>query len=101
MFAGKIINNTEQRAVLHTALRANAGQQIFVDGVDIVPEVQQTQQKWLNLLHQSPAVNGEVTPVKRSPILLASGLAVHFSAPKLSPKPYVPIGIKFKLPLCC
>lgn len=39
MFSGARINTTEDRAVLHTALRAPAGEQIFVDGVDVVPEV--------------------------------------------------------------
>ncbi len=38
MFRGDKINITEKRAVLHVALRAPAGQQIFVDGVDVVPE---------------------------------------------------------------
>ncbi|MCK8043631.1 glucose-6-phosphate isomerase [Shewanella sp. 1CM18E] len=42
MFAGDIINNTEQRAVLHTALRAPADQVINLDGNNIVAEVQQT-----------------------------------------------------------
>ncbi len=39
MFRGDAINTTEKRAVLHTALRAPVGQQILVDGVDVVPEV--------------------------------------------------------------
>jgi glucose-6-phosphate isomerase len=39
MFAGDKINVTEQRAVLHVALRAPKGEQIFADGVDVVPEV--------------------------------------------------------------
>jgi glucose-6-phosphate isomerase len=39
MFAGEKINITEQRAVLHVALRAPAGERITVDGVDVVPEV--------------------------------------------------------------
>ena len=39
MFAGEKINVTEQRAVLHVALRAPAGEKILVDGVDVVPEV--------------------------------------------------------------
>ncbi|WP_345844136.1 glucose-6-phosphate isomerase [Shewanella algae] len=42
MFAGEAINTTEQRAVLHTALRAPADADIRVDGVNVVPEVQQT-----------------------------------------------------------
>ena len=39
MFAGEKINNTEGRAVLHTALRAPEGSDIRVDGVNVVPEV--------------------------------------------------------------
>src|SRR5665213_3552809 len=39
MFTGEKINITEDRAVLHVALRAPKGEQIFVDGVDVVPEV--------------------------------------------------------------
>jgi glucose-6-phosphate isomerase len=39
MFRGEHINVTEDRAVLHTALRAPAGARIEADGVDVVPEV--------------------------------------------------------------
>jgi glucose-6-phosphate isomerase len=39
MFRGEKINVTEQRAVLHVALRAPIGSSIFVDGVDVVPGV--------------------------------------------------------------
>jgi len=40
MFAGEKINVTEDRAVLHVALRAPAGERMLVDGTDVVPEVQ-------------------------------------------------------------
>jgi len=39
MFAGEKINVTEQRAVLHVALRAPEGTRICVDGEDVVPAV--------------------------------------------------------------
>jgi glucose-6-phosphate isomerase len=39
MFRGDRINTTENRAVLHVALRAPRGQQITLDGVDVVPGV--------------------------------------------------------------
>src|SRR6476660_560058 len=39
MFRGEKINVTEDRAVLHVALRAPKGQSIAVDGQDVVPEV--------------------------------------------------------------
>ncbi len=39
MFAGERINSTEDRPVLHTALRANSTDRFVVDGEDVVPEV--------------------------------------------------------------
>ncbi len=39
MFSGEKINVTEQRAVLHVALRAPRGTRILVDGRDVVPGV--------------------------------------------------------------
>jgi len=39
MFDGEKINTTENRAVLHIALRAPRNEQILVDGVDVVPDV--------------------------------------------------------------
>jgi glucose-6-phosphate isomerase len=39
MFRGDKINVTENRAVLHVALRAPKGSSIFVDGKNVVPEV--------------------------------------------------------------
>jgi glucose-6-phosphate isomerase len=45
MFAGEKINTTEGRAVLHVALRAPKDEKIFVDGVDVVPEVHEVLDK--------------------------------------------------------
>jgi glucose-6-phosphate isomerase len=42
MFAGAKINTTEARAVLHTALRAPEGAEIFLDGENVVPAVHET-----------------------------------------------------------
>ncbi len=39
MFAGQHINTTENRAVLHVALRNRSGRPIYVDGTDVMPEV--------------------------------------------------------------
>jgi glucose-6-phosphate isomerase len=39
MFAGERINTTENRAVLHVALRAPAGEKILFDGHDVVADV--------------------------------------------------------------
>jgi glucose-6-phosphate isomerase len=45
MFTGAKINVTENRAVLHVALRAPKGESIFVDGEDVVPAVQAVLEK--------------------------------------------------------
>jgi len=39
MFSGEKINNTENRAVLHTALRNRINRPIFVDGENVMPRV--------------------------------------------------------------
>ena len=39
MFSGEIINRTEGRAVLHTALRNFSGNSVLVDGKDVMPGV--------------------------------------------------------------
>lgn len=39
MFTGKKINRTENRAVLHTALRNRSNTPVYVDGKDVMPEV--------------------------------------------------------------
>lgn len=41
MFAGEKINSTEQRAVLHTALRNRSNRAMLVDGQDVMPGVNQ------------------------------------------------------------
>ena len=45
MFAGRKINTTEDRAVLHTALRNLSGAPIKVDGVDIMPGLRETHRR--------------------------------------------------------
>ncbi|MEG3638907.1 glucose-6-phosphate isomerase [Magnetococcus sp. PR-3] len=39
MFAGEAINNTEDRAVLHVALRNRSKRPIYVDGQDVMPDI--------------------------------------------------------------
>jgi glucose-6-phosphate isomerase len=45
MFTGEKINVTENRAVLHVALRAPKGESIVVDGEDVVPAVHEVLEK--------------------------------------------------------
>jgi len=45
MFNGELINHTEQRAVLHTALRNLSDRPVHIDGVDVMPEVRSELQR--------------------------------------------------------
>ena len=45
MFTGEKINNTEKRAVLHTALRNCTSTPIIVDGEDVMPKINATLDK--------------------------------------------------------
>ncbi|SIT26808.1 glucose-6-phosphate isomerase [Filimonas lacunae] len=45
MFAGDLINETEGRSVLHTALRNFSGNPVVSEGKDVMPDVQRVQQQ--------------------------------------------------------
>ena len=45
MFSGKEINNTEKRSVLHTALRNYSNTPVYVDGVNVMPQINEVLQK--------------------------------------------------------
>src|SRR5271170_2156283 len=49
MFQGEKINVTENRAVLHVALRAPKGATIMLDGEDVVPKVHEVLDKMADL----------------------------------------------------
>ena len=44
-FSGDIINQTENRAVLHTTLRTTKDSQVFVDGENVIPEIYSVKNK--------------------------------------------------------
>ncbi|KQB43410.1 Glucose-6-phosphate isomerase [Flavobacterium daejeonense] len=58
-FEGRIINQTENRAVLHTALRAKESAVINVNGVNVVPEVYEVKNKIKNFTNE--IVSGKKT----------------------------------------
>jgi glucose-6-phosphate isomerase len=47
LFAGQKINLTEDRAVMHMALRNLSGKQVLVDGKDVMPEVSAVREAFL------------------------------------------------------
>jgi glucose-6-phosphate isomerase len=56
MFSGDKINVTENRAVLHTALRNRSNRPVFVDGVDVMPGVNRVLQQ---MRHFSDAIRSQ------------------------------------------
>ena len=60
MFAGAPINNTEQRSVLHTALRNRSGNPVNVDGRDVMPDIKAVQERMRSFAEgvRSGALNG-------------------------------------------
>ena len=61
MFAGQPINDTEGRAVLHTALRNLDGDPVLVDGVDVMPGVLATLERMRSFA--SEVRDSEITDV--------------------------------------
>lgn len=57
-FEGDIINETEGRAVLHTALRAPKTAKVYVDGKNVIPEIYNVKDKIENFTNQ--IVNGNL-----------------------------------------
>lgn len=51
-FQGDLINQTENRAVLHTALRAKESANVMVDGVNVMPEVYSVKNKIKNFSNE-------------------------------------------------
>ncbi|CAM3724101.1 glucose-6-phosphate isomerase [Flavobacterium gelidilacus] len=51
-FSGENINQTEDRAVLHTALRANKNDTVLVDGNNIIPEIFEVKEKVKNFSNE-------------------------------------------------
>ncbi len=47
MFRGELVNSTERRAAMHTALRSLSSAPVLVDGVDVAPEVKAERDKML------------------------------------------------------
>jgi glucose-6-phosphate isomerase len=97
MFAGEIINHTEKRAVLHTALRNFSGKPVYVDDKDVMPEVfacQQKIQEFVASVHSGERRGYTGKPLKQ---IIAIGIGGSFLGPKIMSealKPYWFEGVK-------
>ncbi|MCU4674694.1 glucose-6-phosphate isomerase [Catenovulum sp. 2E275] len=91
MFNGARINTSENRAVLHTALRNKSDKEVLVDGVDVMPEVRATLAKMKAFVEE--VHNGVRTGYtgKKFTDVLAIGIGGSFLGPKIMTealKPY-------------
>ena len=75
MFRGERINITENRAVLHVALRAPRGAKIILDGHDVVPEVHEVLDRWRRFRRASATAAGKAKPASRFATLSISASA--------------------------
>ena len=97
MFDGDTINNTEKRAVLHTALRNFSGKPVMVDGEDVMPEVLATLDKieaFTASVHSGEHKGYTGKPVKH---VVSIGIGGSFLGPKIMTealKPYTHDAVK-------
>ncbi|HEV8033922.1 MAG TPA: glucose-6-phosphate isomerase, partial [Yoonia sp.] len=95
MFAGAPINETEGRAVLHTALRNLDGGPVMVDGQDVMPEVLDTLARMENFVRDVRSggftgQGGKITDVINigiggsdlGPAMAAQALAPYHDGPR-------------------
>ena len=97
MFAGDIINHTEQRAVLHTALRNFSGKPVLVDGIDVMPEVLACQKKIQDFVASVHSGERKGYTGKSLKQIVAIGIGGSFLGPKIMSealKPYWFEGVK-------
>jgi glucose-6-phosphate isomerase len=97
MFAGDIINHTEQRAVLHTALRNFSGQSVMHEGKDVMPDVLATQQKIKHFVQQVHSGQHTGCTGKAIKHIVSIGIGGSFLGPKIMSealKPYWHDGIE-------
>ena len=98
MFNGEKINTTENRAVLHAALRNSSGRAVLVDGMDVMPDVKKVLDK---MAHFSEAVRtGQWTGCTEKPVTDVVNIGIGGSdlGPKMVTKaltPYIKQGLRF------
>ncbi|MDQ7016120.1 MAG: glucose-6-phosphate isomerase, partial [Gammaproteobacteria bacterium] len=96
-FNGDKINNTENRAVLHSALRNRSNRPVFVDGKDVMPDVQRVLKqmrhfsdqvrsgKWLGYDGQTitDVINIGIGGSDLGPLMVCEALKQYAQGPKV------------------
>ena len=89
MFAGGIINTTEARAVLHTALRNRANTPVLVDDKDVMPDVNAVLAAMAGFAHEvrgsgiTDVVNIGIGGSDLGPAMTTLALAPYHDGPRL------------------
>ena len=92
MFSGSIINNTEKRAVLHTALRNRSNKPVYFRGEDVMPEINKVLDKMRIFTEQ--VRSGEWTGFTGKPItdIVNIGIGGSDMGPKMVDTALAPYG---------
>ena len=92
MFSGSIINNTEKRAVLHTALRNRSNKPVYFCGQDVMPEINKVLEKMRDFTEQ--VRSGEWTGYTGKPItdIVNIGIGGSDMGPKMVDTALAPYG---------
>ncbi|MFT5852604.1 MAG: glucose-6-phosphate isomerase [Colwellia sp.] len=91
MFNGSAINTTENRPVLHTALRNFSGKPVYVDGADIMPQIQTTLAKLKGFVNDISSGKKVGYTGKAFTDVVSIGIGGSFLGPKIMSealKPY-------------
>ena len=91
MFAGEVINVTENRAVLHTALRNFSDKPVYVDGVDVMPDVIAARKQLKDFVEAVSNGTKKGYSGKKFTDVIAIGIGGSFLGPKIMSealKPY-------------
>ncbi len=97
MFTGEKINGTEDRAVLHTALRNFSGKPVIVGGQDVMPEIQQVQAQMKSFCYKLHSGEWEGFSGKKIKYLVNIGIGGSDLGPVMvteALKPYQVAGIE-------
>lgn len=74
MFSGKIFNRSERRPVLHTALRNCSKNPIFVEGKNVMPEIEVVWQRIQSLCNEWDGVTEEEWEIMRTHTSLGANI---------------------------
>ena len=94
MFSGKKINTTEDRAVIHTALRNMSGEPVFVDGKDVMPEVNSVLEKIMRFSDEVHSGKRKGVTGKELTTIVSIGIGGSYLGPEYLAEACRPFAVK-------